>query len=133
MNNNQKWTGIVLIVVTMAAMFGLHTTFLVETAHADHSSSSCAHKLHRVYGTGINNQYGIDSGIRTIVKTNCATCPNESPSWHTRMWYYDLETIKFWYEHKYLIGLFWSNCHTHIYESKTWYAFLVLCKQPEST
>lgn len=131
MNNNQKLTGIVLLVVAMAVMFGLHTTFLlVETAEATHSSYSCKYKLHRVYGMSIANQYNI-FGTATIDLANCATCTDESPSPHVRLWYYDRETITKWYEHKYLIGLFWTDCHKHIITTDTWYSYIVLCEQPE--
>ena len=53
MNNNQKLTPIVPIVVTMAVAFmlGLHITFLVEKAEATHSSRSCLKKSHRIYAT----------------------------------------------------------------------------------
>ena len=128
MNNNQKLTGIVFTVVTMAVMFGLHTTFLlVETAEATHSSYSCKYKSHRVYGMSINNQYGLDSGKRDRKKTHCQHCSHADPTWHTRKRLYDQETITRWYEHKYLWQISWSNCHTHVSVTKTYYWSVVPC------
>ena len=129
MNNYQKLTRVAFIVVTMAVMFGLHITFPVETAEADHYNKFCEVKLHRVYGTGITSDYGVDSGRSDRVYTNCADCSfaGLSPKWHTRKILYDKETIKKWYEHKYLIGLSWSNCHVHTIINITIYKRVVSC------
>ena len=121
MTTHKKLTGTVIVVVTIAVMFGLHITFLVETTEANHSSSTCADKLHRVYGTSIANYYDIFSQA-VLVTANCATCAGESPSPHARYWFYDRERITQWYEHKYLIGLFWSDCHTHTIDIDTYYS-----------
>ena len=113
MNNNQKLTGIVLFVVTIVFMFGLHITFLlVETAQANHSSSTCSVKLHRVYGTSITKQLGVLMGHVTVV-ANCSDCAGSTPKKHRVDFFYDKEIVKMWYEHKHLIGLSWSDCHVH--------------------
>ena len=128
MNNNQKLTGIVFTVVTMAVVFGLHITFPVETAEATHALKSCAVKLHRVYGTSIYNDYGIDGGYTDTEITNCWSCAGlVSAKEHVRHWYFDREAIRKWYEHKHVVGLFWSDCHVHRDDSFRWYYVLEPC------
>lgn len=112
MTINKKLTGTVLIVVTMAVMFGLQITFPSQTAEATHSSSLCTYKLHRSYGMSVTKQIGVSSGHVTVV-TNCSDCAGSSPTSHRVEILYDKETVKIWYEHKYLIGLSWSDCHVH--------------------
>lgn len=113
MNNNQKLTGTVLIVVMMAVMFGLHTTFLlVETAEATHSHWTCRLKRHDDYLTIYYSRTRYLTNYRTV-STTCSACSGSSPSSHQQQQAVTDYMKDVYWRHKYpLIGS-WSFCHLH--------------------
>ena len=113
MKINQKLTATVLIVTTIALMFGLHLMIQLETAEATDSSWTCSLKDHRVSSRVPYTATGYTSNYQTV-STTCSACSGSSPSSH-QQWQairFDMERVH--WEHKWkIVGTTWSYCHFH--------------------
>ena len=113
MNNYQKLTATVLIVATIALMFGLHSMIHLDTAEATHSHWTCIFKRHDDYLTLLYSRTRYLSNYRTVITTCSACSGSSSPSSHQQQEAVTEYMKDVYWRHKYpLIGS-WSFCHIH--------------------
>ena len=128
MKINQKLTATVLIIVTIAIMFGLHPTFQAETAEA-HVPWGLTCTIMASHHRLLTPRYftnTIYTGHRRTVNTNCVACSGDPPSTHTQEQVKSEHRSRTTTQHRFDSTWLWFYCHEHEAVLSTTYYWVTL-------